>query len=48
MEVNCLYFPLAGKYFGDCYEQTPLPKAVDKEVAEKLWTLSVDMTELES
>ena len=35
-----------GKYFGDCHEQTPLPKSLNKEVAKRLWRMSEDMTGL--
>jgi NAD(P)-dependent dehydrogenase (short-subunit alcohol dehydrogenase family) len=37
---------VSGKYFGDCHEQTPLPKSLNKEVAKRLWRMSEDMTGL--
>ncbi|XP_018418278.1 PREDICTED: retinol dehydrogenase 14 isoform X4 [Nanorana parkeri] len=37
---------VSGKYFGDCKEEEPLPKAMDDLVARKLWDISEVMVGL--
>ena len=37
---------VSGKFFNLTYEEEPAPPAVDREIAEELWDLSLSLGEL--